>query len=232
MNINYTSNEFNLPSSIFIPLQWYLSIIHQIWQPIDAIKWPYFLVDPRGKQRWVNIHESTVPSSQTCFHPPKYVLTQLFLDKKTVILQMFYIHFCEWKGFFIKISPKFVLMGWIENNPALPKKMAWPWIGNKPLFEAMLNWFTDVCGITGRWVNLQNIMKACICNDGVKKWGIDLNVVNYISGHIIKWSRACTMHCSNHRHLGVGLGYILTLTWLGAILYELISTMQWHPFIS
>ena len=43
----------------------------------------------------------------------------------------------------IKISLKFVLKGPIKNNPALVWIMAWCWIGDKPLSEPMLTWFTE-----------------------------------------------------------------------------------------
>ena len=42
-----------------------------------------------------------------------------------------------------KISLKFVPKGPIDNNPALVLIMAWCWIGDKPLSEPMLTWFTD-----------------------------------------------------------------------------------------
>ena len=42
-----------------------------------------------------------------------------------------------------KISLKFVPKGPIDNNPALVKIMAWRQIGDKPLSEPMLAWFTD-----------------------------------------------------------------------------------------
>ena len=41
-----------------------------------------------------------------------------------------------------KISLKFV-KGPINNNPALVSIMAWRPIGDKPLSEPMLTWFTD-----------------------------------------------------------------------------------------
>ena len=43
----------------------------------------------------------------------------------------------------IRISPKFVPKGPVDNNPALLKIMAWHRIGNKPLFEPMPTRFTD-----------------------------------------------------------------------------------------
>ena len=38
----------------------------------------------------------------------------------------------------IKISPKFVPEGLINNIPALVQIMAWRWLGDKPLSEAMM----------------------------------------------------------------------------------------------
>ena len=43
----------------------------------------------------------------------------------------------------IKISLKFVPKSPIDNNPALVQIMAWCQIGDKPLSEPMLTWFTD-----------------------------------------------------------------------------------------
>ena len=43
----------------------------------------------------------------------------------------------------IRISFKSVPKGPIDNNPALVWIMDWHWIGDKPLAEPMLTWFTD-----------------------------------------------------------------------------------------
>ena len=43
----------------------------------------------------------------------------------------------------IKISQKFVPKGPIDNIPAMVQIMAWRRIGDKPLAEPMLTWFTD-----------------------------------------------------------------------------------------
>ena len=43
----------------------------------------------------------------------------------------------------IQILLKFVPKDPIDNNPALVQIMAWRQIGNKPLSEPMLTWFTD-----------------------------------------------------------------------------------------
>ena len=43
----------------------------------------------------------------------------------------------------INISLKFVHKGPVNNIPALVQLMAWHRIGDKPLPEAMLTWFTD-----------------------------------------------------------------------------------------
>ena len=53
----------------------------------------------------------------------------IFVDKKFYIL--------------IKISPKFVSKGPIDNILALVQIMAWHQIGDKPLSETMLTLFTD-----------------------------------------------------------------------------------------
>ena len=43
----------------------------------------------------------------------------------------------------IKISPKYVPMGPIDNKPALVQVMAWHWTGDKPLSEPMMAQFND-----------------------------------------------------------------------------------------
>ena len=43
----------------------------------------------------------------------------------------------------IKISPKIVPKGPIDNNPAMVQMMAWCQIGNTPLSEPMLPRFTE-----------------------------------------------------------------------------------------
>ena len=63
---------------------------------------------------------------------------------KSFVLGLKYIFvnekFCTW----IKISLKFVPKGPIANNLVLVNIMAWRWIGDRPLSEAMLTQFTDV----------------------------------------------------------------------------------------
>ena len=59
------------------------------------------------------------------------ILRYIFVNEKICIL--------------IEISLMFVHKGPIDNNPALVKVMAWYWIGDKPLSETMLTWFTDAC---------------------------------------------------------------------------------------
>ena len=44
---------------------------------------------------------------------------------------------------YIQISLKFVPKSSIDNKPALVQVMAWRRIGDKPLSEPMLTWFTD-----------------------------------------------------------------------------------------
>ena len=43
----------------------------------------------------------------------------------------------------IPISLKFIPSGPIDNKPALVQVMAWRRLGDKPLSEPMLTWFTD-----------------------------------------------------------------------------------------
>ena len=45
--------------------------------------------------------------------------------------------------FWLKISLKFILKGPISSKPVLVQIMAWCGIGNKPISEPMMAWFTD-----------------------------------------------------------------------------------------
>ena len=71
----------------------------------------------------------------------RYFQMHLLWMKSFVIWDAFVVNekFC----ILIKISLKFVLKGPIDNKPALVQIMAWHRIGIKPLFERMLNWFTN-----------------------------------------------------------------------------------------
>ena len=58
----------------------------------------------------------------------------------------------------IKISPKFVLKGPINNIPALVQIMAWRLSGDKPLFGPMIvNSLMHICATGPQWV----ICKSC-----------------------------------------------------------------------
>ena len=76
-------------------------------------------------------------------------------NKKTPFRRRhFQVHFLEW--FFlipIKISPKFVPDGPINNIPALVQIMAWRRPGAKPLSEPMMVTFpTHICVTRPQWV--------------------------------------------------------------------------------
>ena len=80
-----------------------------------------------------------------CAQPMKDNVT-ISLVKMAAISQMIFSNVFLWNEkfcIFIKISLKFVSKGPIENNPASIQIMAWCLIGNKPLSEPMLTWFTD-----------------------------------------------------------------------------------------
>ena len=72
----------------------------------------------------------------------RYVLTHLPLDKMATISQRC-IFLNEKRYILIEISLKFVLNGPFDNISELVWIMAWHLIGNKPLSEPMLTWFTD-----------------------------------------------------------------------------------------
>ena len=77
----------------------------------------------------------------------------------------------------IKISPKFVPKGSINNNPALGQIMAWRRSGDKPLSEPMMvSLLTHICVTRPQWVNgviyraiqfihllIWEILKLCDC---------------------------------------------------------------------
>ena len=66
----------------------------------------------------------------------------------------------------IKIAQKFVPKGPVDYNPALIKIMAWRWIGDKPLSEPMLTWFTEtymrqlkhICATVEVWEWIRNFI--------------------------------------------------------------------------
>ena len=72
-------------------------------------------------------------------------ITHLPLEKMAATSQMIFSYVFLWMKsiYLIKISPKIALRGPIDNNPALVWIMALLWIGDKPLSEPMLTWFTD-----------------------------------------------------------------------------------------
>ena len=69
------------------------------------------------------------PSEQNGHHFVDDSFRRIYVNEKFCIL--------------IKISLNFVPKGPNDNNPALVQVMAWRRIGDKPLSEPMLTWFTD-----------------------------------------------------------------------------------------
>ena len=72
----------------------------------------------------------------------------------------------------IKISPKFVPKGPINNNPALVQIMAWRRSGDKPLSEPiMVSLLTHICITRPQWVN--GVVQDCgnFC-DAARYWYI------------------------------------------------------------
>ena len=70
------------------------------------------------------------PPGQNGHHFEDHIFRFIFLNERFCIL--------------IKISLKFVPKGPIDNILALVEILAWHQIGDKPLSEPMLTWFTDV----------------------------------------------------------------------------------------
>ena len=83
---------------------------------------------------------NTLRLRQNGRHFPDNIFKWIFVNENVWIL--------------IKVSLKFVPKGSIDNNPAPVQIMAWRRIGDKPLSEPMLTWFTDAYMRTRwRWVN-------------------------------------------------------------------------------
>ena len=70
-----------------------------------------------------------LPPGQNGHHFADDVFRSIFVNEKFCIL--------------VKISLKFVPKGPIDNNPAQVQIMVWCRLGDKPLSEPMLTWFTD-----------------------------------------------------------------------------------------
>ena len=61
-------------------------------------------------------------------------------------LQMIFSDAFSWMKsfvFWLKFHRSLFLRAETDNNPALVQIMGWGWIGDKPLSEPMLTWFTD-----------------------------------------------------------------------------------------
>ena len=80
---------------------------------------------------------------------PDDTCKRIFLNENVIIL--------------IKISLKFVLIGPINNIPALVKIMAWRRPGDKPLSESMMvNLLTHICVARPQWVKTDFIFLLCM----------------------------------------------------------------------
>ena len=85
-----------------------------------------------------NINDIRHPTRN--MHSPLFFLTHLSHVQDDIFKFIFMNEkFC----ILIRISPKFVPMGPINNIPVLVQIMAWRRSGDKPLFEPMLIEFTD-----------------------------------------------------------------------------------------
>ena len=56
--------------------------------------------------------------------------------------------------FRLTLNRSLLLKVWLNNIPTLAKKMAWCWLGDKPLSEPMMvNLLTHICVTRPQWVN-------------------------------------------------------------------------------
>ena len=109
--------------------------------------WFYDSATIKGNNGWLHhkhlrIKFNSSALKQSRRHFADDIFKCIFLNEKFCIL--------------IKISLKFVPKGHIDYKAALAYVMAWHRIGDKPLSESMLTWFTDayICGTRRLWVNL------------------------------------------------------------------------------
>ena len=115
---------------------------------------------------WLYIPQQTQHNQTLCIFMGYDVftgtLTHWLRDKMAHLSQMlfsnlrryFQMHFHERFSILIRISPKFVPKGTIDNKLALVWVMPWDWTGNKPLPEPMLTQFTDAyIAMRVQWVN-------------------------------------------------------------------------------
>ena len=83
---------------------------------------------------------NTLRPRQNGRHFPDDTFKRIFLNENIIIS--------------IKISPKFVPKGPINNIPPLVQIMAWRWPGDKPLSDPMVvSLMTHICVTRPQWVN-------------------------------------------------------------------------------
>ena len=102
----------------------------------------------------------------------------------------------------IRISLKFGPRSPIDNKPALVQVLAWRWIGDKPLSELMLPYFTDayICGTRGRWVK------------GNSVWAIELDQESYSMICILSWTVWSLLYMQISLNRSHNLLLIVTIT--------------------
>ena len=164
---------------------------HQMVWPSDVI-WCWRFWSILGPCAWrhqaitlTDVNSS--PPGQNGHHFADEIFRCIFVNEKFFIL--------------IRISPKFAPKGPIDNNPGLVQIMAWHWIGENPLSEPMLNWFTDVYiyGTRGGWVNLPSTRSSCIHSRVLFTWMLNTSYLhrqaisnNGIEYWILRMNRSLT----------------------------------------
>ena len=98
----------------------------------------------------------------------------------------------------IKISPKFVPKGPINNIPALVQIMAWGRPGDKPLSEPIYdNLPTHICVTRPQWVNVSKL-KAVSMLIYHRHFTTTTHIILTESGTYLKWTfREITSMCPN-----------------------------------
>ena len=100
-------------------------IFQENWSCLNGTTISFYIFSNKFRETRVN----TLRLSQNGHHFANDIFKCIFLNENVWIS--------------IKISPKFIHKGPIDNIPGLVQRMAWRRPGDKPLSEPMMVWFTD-----------------------------------------------------------------------------------------
>ena len=143
-----------------------------------------------------NIFFNTLRPRQHERHLGDDTLKSIFLNENVIIL--------------IKISLKFVPKGPSNNIPALVQIMAWRWLGDKPLSEAMMvSLLMHICVTRPQWVNQHHVF--CITIAGIIMCMSPANERWYhnIASYHIGWVHVQKYPC----HCNEAWYYIIYFAW-------------------